>query len=159
MIELNSIIEEIQRKYSDSYPNGLLAGWDMNRFFQTLVLIFSGCKLSNQTDFNYSYCNSYDVVLGKSTDGSSFILTIKASYIYDAFSLHVTQYVSRRGGEVVPLQNCNEFIDKVELARDFFVDKGFREIQPDEMDVEIDGVDLELAEVATVGKCLFDDFE
>ena len=159
LIELSSVIEKIHLKYSDSYPNGIQAGWDMNRFFKALILIFSGYKLTNQTDFNYSFCNSYDVVLDKNTDGSSSMLTIKVSYICDVFSLHMTRHGNRRKTQFVPLNSCNEFKNKAELARAFLIDKGFREIQPEEMDVEIDGIELELAEIATVGKCLFDDFE
>lgn len=159
MVELASIIEEIQRSYSESYPNGLLEGWDTKRFSQILELIFSDCKFSNQTDFNYSNCNSYDVELGESEDDGYLVLTIKISYICDAFSLHVIRYINRKCGGVIPLHNCNEYLDKMVATRNVFLGKGFREIKPDEMDIEVEGVELELAEVATVGKCLFDDFE
>lgn len=159
MVDLEAIIREAQVRYSKGCPNGILLRWETDRFYQDLVEIFSDYKVSNETDFNYSYCNSYDVFLGKDEKSRSWILTIKASFICDAFTLHITRYKNPRGGDVVPIHQCGEFASAVVKVRNFFNDKGFREIDTFEMDVEIEGVNLELAKVATVGKCLFDDFE
>lgn len=159
MGDLDAIIREVQVRYSEGCPNGILLRWDIDRFYQDLLKIFSDYKVSNETDFNYSYCNSYDVFLRKDEKSRSWVLTIKASFIYDAFTLHITRYKSSRGGDVVPLHQCAEFASAITRARSFFSAKGFREINASEMGIEIKGVNLELAKVATVGKCLFDDFE
>lgn len=158
-IGLEVLIREIQRKYSGSYPNGIMDSWDLERYSQHFAQLFSNYEVLNQTDFNYSYCNSYDVILGAGKETTSNILTIKASFIYDAYSLHITRYSEKLNGKVIPLDLCSEFKNEVDTVRIFFESRGFREIQADEMDVEINGIELELSEVATVGKCLFDDFE
>ncbi|MCW8127426.1 hypothetical protein [Microbulbifer halophilus] len=159
MVELDLVVENIRRKFSKGCPSGIMIGWDVSRFFSALKSVFKGYTVLNQTDFNYSYCNTYDVNLGNNASGHYFVLTIKVSYIYDAFTMHITRYISRRSGEVVTFDQCNEYKELVEKVRSFLADKAFREIQSDEMDVEVEGVELELAEVPTVGKCLFDDFE
>jgi len=160
MMALNTLIIDIQKKFSDGCPNGFLLGWDINRFFQSLISLFVGFKVINDTDFNYSYCNSYEIELGENESDEIFILTLKVSFIVDAFVLHVTRYSSnRRSGKVIHFDECSEYAGEIKKAKIFLVGKGFVEMQNDDMESVVDGVHLELAEIPTVGKCLFEDFE
>ncbi len=160
MTILNVLIIDIQKKFSNGCPNALLLGWDRNRFFQIFLSLFVGFKVINETDFNYSYCNSYEIELGKNVCDEIFILTLKVSFIVDAYTIHVTKYSSnRRTGVVIPYEECLEYVDEIGKAKTFLEGKEFIEIQDNEMDIFLENIDLELAEKATVGKCLFDDFE
>lgn len=62
MMTKDEIILEIQRKFKNACPSGILLEWDRNRFYDLLLPLFVGYKVKNQTDFNYSYCNSFDIV-------------------------------------------------------------------------------------------------
>ena len=160
MTVLSMLVENIQRKFSNGCPNGFLLGWDVNRFFKSLLSLFVGFKVINDTDFNYSYCNSYDIELGTGEDGKMFILTLKASFIADTYTIHVTKYSkNKRSGKVIHIEEYREYAGEVVKARSFMEEQGFIEILDDDMELFVENVDLELAERATVGKCLFDDFE
>jgi len=159
MVTLYNLISDIQNKFSEGCPNGFLLEWDVNRFFHALLSLFDGYKVINDTDFNYSYCNSYDVELGEDENNDVFILTLKASFISDAYTIHITRYSSdRRNGVVIPYENCLEYESEIAKVKGFIENEGFVEVQSNEMDVVVENVELELAGPATVGKCLFDDF-
>lgn len=160
MTALSILIGDIQRKFSNGCPNGFLLEWDANRFFQDLLSLFLGFKVTNDTDFNYSYCNSFDIELGKNNEGKIFVLTLKISFIIDAYTVHITRYSSnQRAGNVISIEGCLEYSGAVEKVRSFMEAQGFIEVQDDDMAHFVENVELELAERATVGKCLFDDFE
>ena len=159
MTDLQKIVGAIQARYSKAYPNGILERWDLNRFYQDLIEIFPDYKITNETDFNYSYCNSFDIRRRQDECKNIYVLTVKVSFIYDAYTMHITAYANHRIGHVVPIPEYGKYSYEVERVRRFFNERGYREIQPDEMGIEVRGVALELAGVATVGKCLFDDFE
>lgn len=158
MTLLNTLVADIQKMFFDGCPNGFLLKWDVNRFFQSLVSLFAGFKVINETDFNYSYCNSYEIELAE--NGEIFILTLKASFIADAYTVHLTKYSSnRRRGIVVPYEEYPEYAEEIKKSKAFFKENNFVEVENDEIDSFVENIDLELADRATVGKCLFDDFE
>ncbi len=160
MKSIEVIIELIQEVFDQSTPNGVLLGWNENRFMEPISRICSGTKLVNNTDFNYSNCNSFDIELDPSYDEHLCRITFKASFVADAYSLHVTRYAKdQRSGKVVPEDECEQLVLVIERLRKFADQKELREISCLEHDMVVAGVSLELSKVATIGKCLFDDFE
>lgn len=154
------LLEDIQKKFSNGCPNGFLLGWDVNRFFQSIQSLFAGFKVTNDTSFDYSYCNSYVIELGKNADEEIFVLTLKISFIIDAYTLHLTRYSSnKRTGKVISFESFSEYSMVVEKVKCFMEEQGFIEIQHNDMECLVNNVELELSEQATLGKCLFDDFE
>jgi len=159
-MENDELIDEIKKMYLDGRPNGFLLEWDVNRFFEELVLLFIDHKVSNDTDFNYSFCNSYNIALGNTSDNEKYVLTVKASFIADSYIVHITRYSkSKRNGKVVSIEECQEYASELALVREFMTKKGFVETPRNMIDLHVDGIELELAELATLGKCLYDDYE
>ena len=117
-------------------------------------------KVVNNTDFNYSCCNSFDFEPPTKAQEDRYLLTAKFSFVSAAYSIHVTKYSQnkREGCVVAETDNVATFLLS-KLIREFAGEQGFQEIDGTMHDLVIDGVFLELSEVATLGKCLFDDFE
>lgn len=161
MTELSLLIENIQKEFSDGCPNGSLLEWDLDRFFQPLQLLFSSSEVKNNTDFNYSYCNSLDIDLGKSSDGKKvFVMSLKISFIANVYTVYITEYKSnKRRGKVIHIEECEKYPSAIVKIRSFMKEQGFSEISDNDLGHYVENVDLELSERATVDKCLFDDFE
>lgn len=154
------MIREIRTVFSDSNPNGILLGWDRTRFESELAEICSGFDLVNETDFNYSNCNTYIVEAKNENHEFRETVTFKASYILDIYSIHLTRLsADGRHGNVIPILDCPELVPIVERIRQFIEKLGFQEICQDVSNMVVEGLSLELAEKATVDKCLFDDYE
>ena len=154
------VLESIKKAFSNGCPNGFLLGWDEKRFFERLSALLSGTKVINNTDFNYSYCNSFEVLLDELEEKEHFVLTVKVSFVADFFCVYLTKYTrNKRNGEVVDVSQSEDFSELFGKVESFFAGEGFRMLNDNEMNNVVDGVDLELAEDATVAKCLFDDFE
>lgn len=154
-----SLIRDINNAYSTAIPNGFLLGWDENRFFTELKFLFSDLKVINTTDFNYSFCNTYEIDLGEKGN-TSFILTLKISFIANAFVLYVTEYSKNlKYGKVLFQEESDEQLEYLNRVQNFMFEKGFIEPSNEDLDVIIQDVHLELADISTIDKCLFDDFE
>ncbi len=155
------LVTEIKKKFNSEFtPNGILLNWDRNRFYSDLQLLISEHEILNQTDFNYSFCNSFDIKINaKKNHGEIYKLTLKISFILDFFSTHLTRYVSYgRMGKVVSIDSVSEAKLICDKLKSYLSEMGFEELSVDAVDVEVPGVQLELAQKATIGKCLFDDF-
>lgn len=157
----NDWIKIARRCFANGCPNGALLGWDTERFFQELKSICPNQHVRNLTDFNYSYCNKYEIVPIQLPESERlFEATVSFSFICNAFSFHWTSYsIDKKRGKVVAdsclplgIDNPRQQISK------FAKESGFYEIEGPWMDLEIEGIELELADTATLGKCLFDDF-
>jgi len=163
MIDMGSVdrlIADIEKAFSEGPPNGFLLGWQRDRFFPSLQSSFRDCAVTNDTDYNYSYCNSFEIEPDPSGKEGNLVITLKMSHVADVYSVHVTKYSrDKRRGNVVPCGVDPIVSELCERVHQFAADKGFQEIDERLTDMKIPGVDLELAEEATVGKCLFDDFE
>ena len=160
MITPEGMIQEIQDVFSNSRPNGFILGWDTNRYFASLTNICGDYVVYNNTDFNYSYCNCFEFKPKVSLGEHDYVITFKISFILDAYSLHVTRYsTGGKTGEVVSEHDCGGMRSAIGKIRRFANKNGLQEITAAEQEIVIDGVALELSEVATLGKCLFDDFE
>jgi hypothetical protein len=159
MMTTDEIISEIQRKFKSSCPSGILLRWDRNRFYDSLVPLLAGYKVKNQTDYNYSYCNTFDIELNTiGSSGQRYKITLKTSFIVDGYAIHLTEYSNnRKQGKVIPVESVHEALFVIEKIKAFIEQRGFQKID-NEFNTAVPGVDLELAEIATIGKCLFDDF-
>lgn len=154
------VVSEIKRAFKDSPPNGFLLGWDSDRYYDSLKALCHTCRVTNDTDFNYSFCNSYEFVPELGSVAHVYTITVKLSFIVPAYTLHVTKYsVNKKTGKVVFGPDVPREVEMLsETVREYIETKGFQEIGNEEMDEEVPGVELELADQATIGKCLFDDF-
>lgn len=157
----NNWIAEAKLCFADGCPNGVLRKWQLDRFFVDLKAACPNQKIRNATDFNYAYCNKYLIVPLQPPDVKrAFEATIAFSFICNAFSFHWTSYSrdKRRGRVVAEHQLPKSLMGLQDKLTEFACERGFVQIENDWMDIEIDGVELELADVATLGKCLFNDF-
>ena len=173
MNETEQFVLEVKKKFGEARPRGDLLGWDLNRFFSSFTRICTYCRVNNCTDLNYSYCNSYEIEPETQPQEFDYVLTFKTSFIVDAYSYHVTRYSkNRRNGRVINLPDCGEVAEFSDVStaqkaikqalnaiEQFVQQNGFREVDEHDQDIVIDGVSLELSDVATLGRCLFDDFE
>ena len=158
MLTKDNLISEIKEKFRTSCPNGMLLQWDRNRFYSSFSSLFIEYNIKNQTDFNYSYCNSFDIeMLSRGDAGEFYRIALKISFIVDAYTVYLIQYSkNKKKGKVICEKNIEAQLC-IEKIKHFMEKKGFQEIN-DEFDIVVPDVKLELAEIATVGKCLFDDF-
>ena len=157
---INNLVAAVQEMFRDSCPNGSKLGWDRNRFFYCLVNLCTDCKVMNCTDFNYSYCNSFEIEPNIGWQEHSYVLTFKISFVSDVYSLHVTKYSKdRKTGKVVEESECAALIPTIAVVRQFAANSEFLEMQVKDHDVIVAEVLLELSDIATLGKCLFDDYE
>lgn len=157
----DEIVSEIQRKFRNSCPSGMLLGWDKNRFYDLLLSLFVEYNVQNQTDFNYSYCNSFDIEMRtRRPSGQLCKVTLKISFIVDAYIVyHTALSKGKKRKKVIPCERISEAQLHIEKIKQFMEQKGFQEIMDDEYDIIVPSVELELAEIATIGRCLFDDLE
>lgn len=160
MMTRDELISEIQRKFKNSSPSGMVLGWDRNRFYDLLLPLFVGYNIKNQTDFNYSYCNSFDIEMHTRRSFGRFCrVTLQISFIVDAYIVyHTAHSKGKKRGKGIPSERISEAQLHIEKIKQFMKQKGFQEIN-DEFDTIVPNVELELAEIATIGKCLFDDFQ
>ena len=160
MKSTDQLVLEVRKIFGESCPDGNLLAWDENRFLPSLTKLCTDCKVVNSTDFNYSYCNSFEIESNVNLPEHVYILTFKTSFILEAYSLHVTRYsMDRKRGKVVAEDECVELTPIIGIVKQFAEKEGLQEIGDTDHDVVIDGISLELSDVATLGKCLFDDFE
>lgn len=156
----DQLVFEVRKKFAESRPNGVVLEWDENRFFLPLKELFENCKVVNCTDFNYSYCNSYEIEPIPQPQEYDYVLTFKTSFVLDVYSLHIARYSKdRKSGQVVKDDEYAALLPTISKVRLFAERQGFQEVNGRDQDVIVDGVSLELSGVATLGKCLFDDFE
>lgn len=156
---LESWISTIALVHEKGRPNGKLLNWNPDRYFDDLKVKCVGCKIENITDFNYSYCNTYQVVPETTSDKYNYVLVLKISYVVNACCIYWVRYSKDfRRGEVISC-GIDVCINPEEILINFMRTEGFHEIESAWMNIPVIGVKLELAEVATLEKCLFDDYE
>ena len=160
MSTIAMLVEDVRRAFRFGIPNGLKLNWNADRFFPQIKRICEKCHVVNGTDFNYSYCNSFDVEPTEMEGGNRYVLNVKFSFIAPAYSIHTTKYSrDKKLGRVVQESERPAILSLAHSVRDFAKQAGFQEVDGRSHDIVVDGVQLELSEVATLGKCLFDDFE
>jgi len=160
LIDKNEIIKLIQELFKDEIPNGLKLGWDRVRYSSTVKNICTNYEIKNCTDFNYSFCNTYEVLVLKGLNSFDYTLTIKISFIIDAYIIYLSRYSKKNmNGGLVDLNKCPKAQRLYENSKHYFTQLGFHEIDDSIVNEQVSGVKLELADNVTIEKCLFDDYE
>ena len=160
MENIEVVIQKIKNAFSRGVPNGLLLGWQQNRHYDDIVHIAKPYRVTNDTDFNYSFCNSYNVDFNCDSSNYVYVITLKISFIADVYSIHVTRYTrDKKKGRLIHVFPDAGLSILMQTVHGCMQDKGFVVLKNESLDLELDDLELELAEVATIGKCLFDDFE
>ncbi len=153
--------EIVANRFRSGPPNGWLEGWEVNRFHAELLELSGKLTLANHTSFDYAFCNLYEVEVPGSTSDVLWVLTIRISFIVDAFSLHWTRYEcdGRQGAVRTPtISTCRTIEAEV---RRFLQNRAFIEPSVADCDSRVTGVELELSDpdMVTLGKCLFQDYD
>lgn len=160
MKSTDRFIQTVRTAFQFGPPNGLELNWDSKRFFSDLKKICTDCRVVNNTDFNYSYCNSFNIEPTEAEGDVRHVLTAKFSFVAPAYSVHVTKYsMDKKSGRVIDEAEHPTMLRLAAFVRQFAAQEGFQEVDGKDHDIVVDGARLELSDVATLGKCLFDDFE
>ncbi|MDP1560254.1 MAG: hypothetical protein Q8M16_02545 [Pirellulaceae bacterium] len=156
---VTELIKTVQAFFHFGIPNGHLLGWDPDRLFHRFRKRFEGYHVANYTDFNYSYCNSFQIE-PQYGNGDCYVLTAKFSFVAPVYSVHSTKYSdSKTRGFVVPETSDPTMRLLTGLVHQFATHEGFALLSPEMSNIVVDDVKLELSDIATLGKCLFDDYE
>lgn len=157
---LDNWISEVKLAFQHERPNGNILNWDSDRYFFNIKDKCIGCEIQNLTDFNYSYCNTYQVIPETNSSKYSYVLVIKISYIVHAYSIYWVRYSKNlERGSVIGSEQLDVSNNPETKILDFMHKNNFYELKNEWSEIPISNVELELSEVATLEKCLFDDFE
>lgn len=150
---LKDWISNVRLACKEGVPNGIILNWNHSRFYNEIAeLVPKDFAIENDTDFNYSRCNYYRMFTF--SNGRKFVLECKISFICDAFCLYWIEYKGLSG------RVSNEFSPELTKAvAAILIERGFKEYQRDWPDLVVGGIELELAEEATLDKILFEDFD
>ena len=160
MLELAHLITAIGERFRNSPPNGLLLGWREDRYFDEVRGCCPGCTVVNETSFDYSRCNTFQIRPQSLTDQWIYELSVNISFVAAAYTIHWTKYSpDARRGRVVDTADVEVAQNPAAAVRRMLKMEGFTEIPGEWLESLVAGVDLELAESATLGKCLFNDYE
>ena len=150
----------VRSRFADGPPNGWLERWDVDRFSEELKALARPDRLSNLTSFDDAFGNTYKVAIEPGRTGSTLSLTIKISFIADAFCLY-WQSTGRNGTprRLAPGEPDGAGRPLEERIRAFFARRAFVEVSAAEFGRPIEVVATELGESdrVTLGQCLFDD--
>ncbi len=159
-MNLDDLIESIECQFRGGPPNGWLLGWDESRCATLVSTAAAPHTTTNNTSFDYGFCNWFEVRIDNTNDDLFWTLTIKLSFIAPAFCVHWTQYDRSTQGTFIPMAPAGyrEVEKKVCAALESV---GFFEISDEWYNVKLHGIELELSseEHVSIGKCLFSDFE
>lgn len=158
-LHAKAVEDRIRGLFASGPPNGWLRGWDRDRGFNEFVQVVTPHEATNNTSFDYAFCNQFDVRV-ELEDKQHAVLTVLTSFVADVFSTHWTVYEpdGRSGGVVEGVIEGRELRTAVE---GWLRERGFAELPDDLGAMNLNGIELELAgdENVTVEKCLFRDFE
>lgn len=153
-----SWIAEITNQFNPTPPNGFALDWDSDRYFAALKKLCVGCTVLNCTDFNYAYCNTFRITPKSINREYVYDLTLNISFIVNGYSLHWTK--SKQGSRAptpIKEEHIKVKMNPAPVLRQYMDKNSFIEVDGSWFDLPIKGVQLELAEIATLGKCLFHD--
>jgi hypothetical protein len=160
---LDKIIRDVKDAFKNEHPNGMLLGWDDERFYQELSDLTKKGELVDQTDFNYSFCNTFSYYYYPFDKDKNYeMATLKISFVSNVFDIRWWKY-RNRGRSPRIIESPENYVSKEweQQVKAFFEKKGFVKCLPEWHSLHIEGIDLELSEKGkvTLGKCLFDDYE
>ncbi len=162
MESIEQVVEMVRRRFELGYPNGFLLGWNRARYQRELERATRPWSVTNCTDFNYSFCNTFHIDRCDNRRDLSPVqktIVLRMSFIVDAYSLHVIRRTRAGSCGTVPTSKWCELMPIINRIRSFAEENGFWEIDDRRYAIVVEGVSLELARVPTLGKCLFDDYE
>src|SRR5262245_40389019 len=101
-IGLDDLVRAVHHRFQDGPPNGWLLGWDEMRHFALIRAAAAPHQVSNQTSFDYGFCNWFDIRIDSDDDERYWTLTIKLSFITPTYCLFWTRYENPTQGAVIP---------------------------------------------------------
>ena len=153
-------VERVEAAFAEGPPNGWLLGWDEKRFERDLRQLADSAPVFNATSFDYAFCNKYEVEIRETSGEVYWILTIRISYIVDAYTLHWTEYRTTETGRVVGTPSIEACRRTESAVLQFLSQVGCSDVSDNWYRHRIPGIRLELGGTeATLGKCLFEDYE
>lgn len=153
-------INTVREKFSNGVPNGWLLNWDSERFSKELKELSNEFEFINSTSFDYAFCNSYNLFFPSQASENYEMATIEISFIVDAYQIFWTEYFDYgKRGKVIPATTSKKSKAVEIRIRSFLNEKGFTDCLLDWSEINIQNIQLELSEKATLGKCLFVDYE
>jgi len=160
MNDINEIINSIQEVFKDEIPNGIKLGWDRTRHFSTVKNLCTKYEIKNCTDFNYSFCNAYEILVIRDLKHFDYTLTVKISFIIKAYIIFLSRYSKNTNkGGLIDIKLHSEAQQLYEDIKCHFDNIGFYEIDDSIINKQVSNVQLELADIVTIENCLFDDYE
>jgi hypothetical protein len=160
--DLAHLVEAVQKAFSPLPPNGWLLAWNCERYFREFARAAAPARATNHTSFDYAFCNHFEAELRGSGDAEHLTLTVRISFIADVYSIHWTTY--RDGGKVghvVPRPVTDSSVDLQKRIEQWLGTTALARLPDEWFELQLSEVQLELAGVtgATLGKCLFEDYE
>ena len=151
-ILLNEYINKVKTTFAQGIPSGFLLHWDKERFHAEISEIVQPMRIQNETDFNYAFCNRYSIY---DTDSEHYI-GLWISFVTDVYSLSLLKKNRISNIESAPKPYLHE---KFEEIQQFLTSKNFSAFPASWDDVIVPDISLALSEVATLNKCLFEDYD
>jgi len=145
-------VDKIRVSYRSTIPDGYALGWSEDRYLAALKKRLPDYQIDNFTSFDYAVCNTYE--LNVQAELRSYIATLKISFIVDCYVLYIGHLKRISASDAQ-----THFAPIAKSIHQLLDGGGFQEIQTEVLDVVVPGVTLNLAPQATIGKCLFDDYE
>lgn len=160
--DLAYLVDAVRKAFSPRPPNGWLLGWDRERYFREFVRASAPARATNHTSFDYAFCNHFEADLRDSGDAEYLTFTVRISFIADVYSIHWTTYGDGgKVGHVVPTPTTEAAVELHKRIDQWLQTTTLAPLPDEWFELQVSGVQLELAGVigATLGKCLFEDYE
>lgn len=111
-------------------------------------------RVVDVSDYNYDFCDSFDFLYR-----GAVLVSVDVSHVTPAFRL--TGWAVRKNRQKTATDSLVVAEGILGRLRDILTKAGYREITRTEQAIKVAGVSLELSEPenATLGKCLFKDYD
>lgn len=149
------ITAAVKARFRKKIPNGYTLGWDEARHYASFTKAVLPYELSNQTTFDYSFCNTFAVDIAGERGNHHWRLTIQLSFILPVYCVYWNEYQST--GQQFASASPEDRQALEQRARKTAESLGFTEFPSEWHDDPVEGVSLELADAenVTLYKCLF----
>lgn len=151
-MKTSDLIERIQSCYSRGLPNLRPHDWAEDRFFIAVREKLPDYVVQNWTQFDYSCCNSF--AIQKDSAPATYRAFLWISFVAPIYRLFIETRI-RISAEKAE----SDFTASAETIRAWLDRKGFDALSDEQGETVVPGVTLSLSESATIGKCLFHDYE
>ena len=152
---LVELIDKVKEAFANGVPPGYLLNWEEDRFFSEISQIVTPMRVVNETDFNYAFCNRYSIY----DTNREYYFGLWISFIADVYSLSQFKRISNtQVSEVGKSESCC-LSEKKDEIKQFLTNKNFIAFPESWDKVVVPGIKLELSDVVTLDRCLFEDYE